>query len=503
MKDIYSYCQGESHKGNDKPCQDCAFSRSSASLSMAIISDGHGGERYFRSQIGSQIVVDVIKESIVSFVKDLSKSTQKKSLGKALFADMPFVQYPSKDDTQLSISQKRQAELIHEALLGLFSNVIYRWNTEIARNAEQEPLTEWEKANIPQKYLDEFEAKRNDPTSSLEKFYGCTFMAYVQTKTYWFAFHLGDGKCVMFDTPDDKPRFSQPIPWDEKCFLNKTTSICDSNPLSEVRYCYCGNGSFPEAIFLGSDGIDDSFGDGERLYNFYIQIYQTLVSKGKKGTKLELDASLPIISQKGSKDDMSVACVYNEHNLEYNNTLLKQYQIEKIENQLQTVEQNFNELTAKIEGYSSIKKLSDKEQIECRYAEIDWRKNVELESQLYVKLAKLGVEKTQPARPLPGKEVECSVIQEEPQSEVPNSTEESVSIDNETDTKKDISEKKSILEGTGASSDVESSQDTETDEQTVSQDEQQSFSEDSESECNETQVEETTLDKIDNVEQNN
>lgn len=503
MKDIYSYCQGESHKGNNKPCQDCAFSQSSASLSMAIVSDGHGGERYFRSQIGSKIVVDVIKESVVSFVKDLSKSTQKKSLGKALFADMPFVQYPSKDDTQLSISQKRQAELIHEALLRLFSNVIYRWNTEIARNAEQEPLTEWEKANVPQKYLDEFEAKRNDPTSSLEKFYGCTFMAYVQTKTYWFAFHLGDGKCVMFDTPDDKPRFSQPIPWDEKCFLNKTTSICDSNPLLEVRYCYCGNGSFPEAIFLGSDGIDDSFGDGERLYNFYIQIYQTLASKKKKGTQQELDASLPIISQKGSKDDMSVACVYNEHNLERNNTLLNKYQIEKIENQLQTVEHNFKELTAKIKGYSSIKKLSDKEQIECRYAEIDWRKNVELETQLYIKLAKLGVQKVQPTRILPGKEAEISVTQEEPKSEVPTSTEDTDSLNNETDTKEQASEINPTSDVTDTDSVVENSQDTETVQQNVSEIENQSSAENLESECNETQVEDLKVDDSENVEQNN
>lgn len=403
MKDIYSYCQGESHKGNNKPCQDCAFSQSSASLSMAIVSDGHGGERYFRSQKGSKIVVDVIKESVVSFVKDLSKSTQKKSLGKALFADMPFVQYPSIDDTQLSISQKRQAELIHEALLRLFSNVIYRWNTEIARNAEQEPLTEWEKANVPQKYLDEFEAKRNDPTSSLEKFYGCTFMAYVQTKSYWLAFHLGDGKCVMFDTPDDKPQFSQPIPWDEKCFLNKTTSICDSNPLSEIRYCFCGDGTFPDAMFLGSDGIDDSFGDGERLYNFYIQIYQTLASKGIKGTKLELEESLPIISQRGSKDDMSVACVYNEKNLQDNIIILNNFLIEKVEKQLEELDSQFSNLYAKIEAYYSNKKLSDKEQIECHYAEIDWRKAVELETQLYKKLLTLGIDRTQPTRLLPKK----------------------------------------------------------------------------------------------------
>lgn len=503
MKDIFSYCQGESHKGNGKPCQDCAFSQSSASRSMAIVSDGHGGERYFRSQIGSQIVVDVIRESIDAFVTNLSKSTQKKSLGKALFADMPFVQYPSHDDTHLSISQKRQAELIHEAFLRLFSSIIYRWNSEIALNAEQEPLTEWEKANVPQKYLDEFEAKRNDPTSSLEKFYGCTFMAYVQTKTYWFAFHLGDGKCVMFDTPEDKPRFSQPIPWDEKCFLNKTTSICDSNPLSEVRYCYCGDGSFPEAVFLGSDGIDDSFGDGERLYNFYIQIYQTLASKGKKGTKKELDASLPIISQKGSKDDMSVACVYNEQNLERNNILLNQFQIEKIEKQLEVVEKCFTDLKAKIEGYYSFRKLSDKEQIECRYAEIDWRKNVELETQLYVKLGKLGVDKTQPLRHLPNKEDEVSKKQEEPKIEVQISSEETDSINKQTDNKETSSDLHPISEVTDTKSNVEYSQDTDISQQNILDDEKHSSVEHSESMCNETQVDEIKVDGINNVEQNN
>ena len=271
----------------------------------------------------------------------------------------------------------------------------------------------------------------------------------------------------------------------------------------EVRYCYCGNGSFPEAILLGSDGIDDSFGDGERLYNFYIQIYQTLASKKKKDTQQELDASLPIISQKGSKDDMSVACVYNEHNLERNNTLLNKYQIEKIENQLETVEQNFKELTAKIKGYSSIKKLSDKEQIECRYAEIDWRKNVELETQLYIKLAKLGVEKVQPTRPLPGKETEISVTQEEPKSEVPTSTEDTDSFNKETDSQEQTSEINPVSEVIDTDCDVENSQDTETGQQNVSEIENQSCAENLESEYKETQVEDSKADDNENVEQNN
>ena len=216
-----------------------------------------------------------------------------------------------------------------------------------------------------------------------------------------------------------------------------------------------------------------------------------------------MDASLPIISQKGSKDDMSVACVYNEQNLERNNTLLNKYQIEKIENQLQTVDHNFKELTAKIKGYSSIKKLSDKEQIECRYAEIDWRKNVELETQLYVKLAKLGVEKVQPTRTLPGKETEISVTQEEPKSEVPTSTEDTGSFNKEADTEEQTSDINPISEITNTDSVVENSQDAETVQQNVSEIENQSSAENLESECKETQVEDIKVDDSENVEQNN
>ena len=53
MNCIEQHCQGESHKSNNKPCQDCAYAESSDLLSMAIVCDGHGGERYFRSHYGA------------------------------------------------------------------------------------------------------------------------------------------------------------------------------------------------------------------------------------------------------------------------------------------------------------------------------------------------------------------------------------------------------------------------------------------------------------------
>ena len=56
MDSIYSFCEGESHRLCNKPCQDYAYADSSEGLSMAIVSDGHGGERYFRSDIGSSSI---------------------------------------------------------------------------------------------------------------------------------------------------------------------------------------------------------------------------------------------------------------------------------------------------------------------------------------------------------------------------------------------------------------------------------------------------------------
>ena len=41
MNCIEQHCQGESHKSNNKPCQDCAFAESNDLLSMAIVCDGH------------------------------------------------------------------------------------------------------------------------------------------------------------------------------------------------------------------------------------------------------------------------------------------------------------------------------------------------------------------------------------------------------------------------------------------------------------------------------
>ena len=233
MNSIFHFCQGESHKSTNKPCQDCAYAESSEELSMAIVSDGHGGERYFRSQYGSEMVVNITKEAIRSFVDNMELSSFTPKSSRSVFDDKHFTAYSSAME-----GEQLEHTNAHKALTWLFSHIITQWNQAIAEHARNNDLSEWEEEHVEQKYKDEFRAMRASEDATFEKTYGCTLMAYVQTPGYWFAFHLGDGKCVFMRISDNQELIcEQPIPWDEKCFLNKTTSLCDSNALNEVRYC--------------------------------------------------------------------------------------------------------------------------------------------------------------------------------------------------------------------------------------------------------------------------
>lgn len=294
MKHIHYSCQGESHIIAGKVCQDVSYSEVTESVSIAIVCDGHGGERYFRSNLGAKYAVEATRECVSSFIREIDES---------LFIGKGFTQ-------KLSITSEARTNILtkdtetDKVLRQLFSSIIYRWREKIVRYSMENPLTEEEKIKVPLQYQDEF--IRN---VGIEKSYGCTLMCYVATKSYWFAFHIGDGKCIAFDIDGN---WYEPVPWDDKCFLNKTTSLCDAIALDEFRYCYCGTGRLPIAVFLGSDGIDDSFGTTENLVNFYIQVLKLLVNKNEEAAYNNLIETLPQLSKIGSKDDMSISCIYDE-----------------------------------------------------------------------------------------------------------------------------------------------------------------------------------------------
>lgn len=381
MDSIYSFCKGESHIISERPCQDYAYADSSDTISIAIVSDGHGGEAYFRSDQGSRFLVDITKHSVKSFVETISEQND------SVFVGQPFTQYIKENGTDCQVKSKA-----HKMLMWLFSSIISQWNANIAKHAIENDLTEWELSHVDEKYRVEFLNKRNDPEATFEKTYGCTLMAYVQTPTYWFAFQIGDGKLVRMNIVNELLYCDQPVPWDNRCFLNKTTSICDSNALEEFRYCYQGDGIFPTAIFIGSDGIDDSYGDGEQLYNFYANLFKQIAKSGKQEAYNVLKRSLPKISKIASKDDMSVACVYDDSNLVHDFYTMCYYQRELLNKEREQLLEEDLILKKKIESYGTNNTLDKSARINLHYEQKKQEKIKQKLKKVQNKLKKLGDE---------------------------------------------------------------------------------------------------------------
>ena len=131
--------------------------------------------------------------------------------------------------------------------------------------------------------------------------YGCTLIAAVKTPNYWMAFQLGDGKYIAFHADGT---WYEPIPWDSRCFLNITTSLCHEGSES-FRYCY-GNTDCP-CLFIGSDGMDDSYMPLDKLAEFYGLVIRVVAENGVDYATEQLIKMMPIISEKGSHDDISIA----------------------------------------------------------------------------------------------------------------------------------------------------------------------------------------------------
>nr|MBQ5526093.1 SEL1-like repeat protein [Succinivibrionaceae bacterium] len=341
MEAIESCCRGESHKDAGKPCQDCSLAESAGLFTIGVICDGHGGERYFRSHLGAQDASDAARKCAEEFVRNADES---------LFRDATFTQL----GTAAAEAEKKKSGRsdVRDALFRqLFASIIYNWRENVVSDAKANPVSDNERKKVPQEHIEAFEKKDSDGNrTGIEKTYGCTLICFVQTKSYWFAFHIGDGKCISFSAgKDGHISWEEPVPEDKECFLNTTTSICDANAINEFRYCYGGRNTFPLAVFLASDGIDDSFGEDSNLANFYVQILKKIVRSSPDEAKSELDSTLPELSVHGSKDDKSVVCCFDEERLKPLENGLVEWQCKNVQRAIDELKKGGTESSDSLE----------------------------------------------------------------------------------------------------------------------------------------------------------
>lgn len=258
--------QGASHIKKNKECQDASLSFSNEEYAIAIVCDGHGGDDYVRSATGASLACGIAMKNIVSFLHDVNK-----------------------DELQTYHDQMFKT---------LEASIIAGWSTAIYDDYSQRPFTEEELSVLSEK------AKKKYLEGKIDSAYGTTLIAVVLTTEFWFGLHIGDGKCVAINR---EGQFGQPIPWDEKCFLNATTSLSDSNAINNFRHFF--SYKLPAAIFIGSDGIDDCFKNDQQLYSLYRTVLYSFATSDLEAAKADLGDYLPRLSAKGSGDDVSIAAV--------------------------------------------------------------------------------------------------------------------------------------------------------------------------------------------------
>lgn len=274
-----------------KVCEDASDFYDDEKMHICIVADGHGSDNYPRTDRGSQYAVDATIEQIKAFVQKIynpDPENPEKSVNESNELIEKFL-YSKIDET-------------HQ-LKNLSKSILIRWRELVDKDVEENPFHESDMLNVSDKYKKIYMSE-NISERRADKAYGCTLIAYVVTENFSFGMQIGDGKCVVIDK---NGTFSEPIPWDENCQMNVTTSICDSDAADEFRFFVTEEK--PSAVFCGSDGIDDSYANVEEMYALYRSIIKIFIEYGSDVGKAEIKEYLPVLTKKGSGDDVSIAFI--------------------------------------------------------------------------------------------------------------------------------------------------------------------------------------------------
>lgn len=317
---------GYNHTRINKVCEDASDFYDDEKMHICVVADGHGSDNYPRTEFGSKFAVDAAIKNVIEFVNTAEKS-----------------------------QVINDAENNFERMNQLAKSILRSWYESVEEDYNKKPFTEKELEKVSDKYKNRY-LSENIEERKVEKAYGCTLIIYVITDDYSFGMQIGDGKCVLID---ENGQFLEPIPWDDDCQLNVTTSICDDDAIDEFRF-YISD-KMPTAVFIGSDGIDDSYANEEELYALYRSILKIFIEHGDEVGKSEIREYLPILTKRGSGDDVSMGLIINQKRAESVSSVFEmQIEVFKLTEELQDKKRKKDIVTEKaLRLRSRIKKWKD------------------------------------------------------------------------------------------------------------------------------------------------
>jgi len=262
--------KGASHIRSGMPCQDSfRIEEISPDLSIIAVADGHGSDKSPKSKNGSMIAVNVFCSVMNNYLQN--------------YAD-------SLDDLVTYLN--RDGEL----------------------RFAQEICEEWQR-RVRESYYKTKEEKPVDEDGNVRwkdvyRLYGTTLLGLLITKTFIFAFQIGDGDIILVDKETISPVVeTEKILGTETHSLSKTdawrsavTAVRRRNVELETPYLY----------MLSTDGFVNSYVSEEDHQKTCRDYYDMIAEHGFDAVCSNLGKWLEETSELGCGDDITLVLVYIE-----------------------------------------------------------------------------------------------------------------------------------------------------------------------------------------------
>jgi serine/threonine protein phosphatase PrpC len=278
-KVAHACVRGSSHQRSGLPNQDavqCIVTPvAQGAVAVAVVSDGHGSPRHFRSQIGSSLAVSTVAATLQGFLRD----------SVAPNGQVPFV-----------------PEQVHE----LERKIVSGWVAAVQSDLESNPFTEAELTSLEKQ---EGAEGRAAVMSSPELAYGATLLAAAATDRVLLYLQLGDGEILSVTAQGMTTR---PLPPDDRLIANQTTSLCQPEAWRDFRSAWVTNGALPSLVLLSTDGYANSFRSDEDFLKIGQDYLEIIREQGISSLAEELPAILTEATQQGSGDDITLAILQDD-----------------------------------------------------------------------------------------------------------------------------------------------------------------------------------------------
>lgn len=274
--------QGNAHVLRGRPNQDafyCKHLRKGKAGLIVVVSDGHGGDRYVRSQNGAKLAVRVAAKYLEQRLAPFWEQTgEPRRLSRSDFEDE-----------------------VSTALVRL-------WRKQVQKHAE---MTPWTEAERQQGWNETSEA-------TLHTAYGATLLFVAALPGFVIYGQLGDGDILCVSRGG---AVSRPIERSASSFANETLSLCSRDAAANLKVHVQsydsssseGRNPAPALILLATDGYANSFATEAGFIQAAADIHAYLGNtNGYQQVKRALPQWLEQCSRNGSGDDVTVALVFPE-----------------------------------------------------------------------------------------------------------------------------------------------------------------------------------------------